>query len=194
MDLISAYSGEVSDGEETASDTFRAPQALVNTAPEVDASAFALVDNRAVAASSVQHLQAATARKTYYNLPVEQLHAPIVGPSHPYTKDGVAAGFKNHRSGYVEDAHLSDFHFDDQYNTFHSYGYAAAPQGATVVGDQESFEQRQGSTVFSGSQPKRRKTEAPQEPPAAAEGWIPSSRGSCRRGSRGRTRRSRPPS
>lgn len=41
------------------------------------------------------------------------------GPSHPYTKDGVAAGFKNHRTGFVEDAHLSDFHFDDQYNTFH---------------------------------------------------------------------------
>jgi hypothetical protein len=27
----------------------------------------------------VQHLQNAAARKTYYNLPMEQLHAPVLG-------------------------------------------------------------------------------------------------------------------
>lgn len=43
----------------------------------------------------------------------------LAGPSHPYTRDGIAAGMKNHRSGHVEDTHLSHFHFDDQYNTFH---------------------------------------------------------------------------
>jgi len=58
------------------------------------------------------------ARKTYYNLPYDQLHAPALGPAHPFSKDGRAAGLRNHRAGHVEDAHLSNFHFDDQYNTF----------------------------------------------------------------------------
>lgn len=47
--------------------------------PQVDASSYALVENRAVHSSSVLHLQPASARKTYYNLPVEQMHAPIIG-------------------------------------------------------------------------------------------------------------------
>lgn len=46
---------------------------------QVDSTSYALVDNRAVAASSVQHLQNAAARKTYYNLPLEQMHAPALG-------------------------------------------------------------------------------------------------------------------
>ncbi len=71
-----------------------------------------------VCASVVVPSADASARKTYYNLPFEQLHAPALGPAHPFSKDGMAAGLRNHRAGHVEDAHLSHFHFDDQYNTF----------------------------------------------------------------------------
>lgn len=49
------------------------------TVLQVDASSFALLDNRAVESSQVQHLQPATARKTYVNLPLEQMHAAVVG-------------------------------------------------------------------------------------------------------------------
>lgn len=49
-----------------------------------------------------------------------------VGPEHPFTSDGKAAGAKNHRSGHVEDAHLNDYNFDDQYNTFHRCDLPAA--------------------------------------------------------------------
>lgn len=38
----------------------------------------------------------------YANLPYEEMHAPVVGPAHPFQKDGIAAGMKNHRSGHVE--------------------------------------------------------------------------------------------
>ncbi len=38
----------------------------------------------------------------YANLPLVEMHAPVVGPAHPFQKDGIAAGMKNHRSGYVE--------------------------------------------------------------------------------------------
>lgn len=99
-----------------------------------------------------------------YNLPLAQMHAPIVGPAHPYTQDGVAAGMKNHRSGYVEDAHVSDFHFDNQRATFDTHGFAAAPGGQHIIGDQASFEQNKGNSVFTGSAPKRQKRDGPKEP------------------------------
>lgn len=38
----------------------------------------------------------------YANLPYDEMHAPVVGPAHPFQKDGIAAGMKNHRSGHVE--------------------------------------------------------------------------------------------
>ena len=44
----------------------------------------------------------ATARQAMANLPYDQMHAPVLGPAHPYQKDGVAAGMRNHRAGHVE--------------------------------------------------------------------------------------------
>ena len=38
----------------------------------------------------------------YYNVPYEDMHAPAVGPAHPFNKDGLAAGMRNHRAGHVE--------------------------------------------------------------------------------------------
>ena len=96
---------------------------------QVDTAGLALVDSRAVPAASTRFLQGgqatccrfascpagvargllilrcgadATARKVYANLPLVEMHAPVVGPAHPFQKDGIAAGMKNHRSGYVE--------------------------------------------------------------------------------------------
>lgn len=45
---------------------------------------------------------AADARFAHANLPYEQMHAPIVGPANPYSKDGLPAGVRNHRAGHVE--------------------------------------------------------------------------------------------
>ena len=36
------------------------------------------------------------------NLPYDQMHAPVLGPAHPFQKDGVAAGMRNHRAGHIE--------------------------------------------------------------------------------------------
>lgn len=54
-----------------------------------------------------------------YNLPYRDMAAPVVGPAHPFQKDGLAAGMRNHRAGHVEATHLGSFAFDEQYNTFH---------------------------------------------------------------------------
>ncbi len=45
---------------------------------------------------------ASNSRKVFSNLPYEQMHAPIVGPANPYTKDGLATGSRNHMTGHVE--------------------------------------------------------------------------------------------
>jgi pre-mRNA-processing factor 17 len=64
----------------------------------------------------------------------------LPGPAHPFQKDGVAAGLKNHRAGYVEDTHLQSYAFDEQYNTYHSMGYAAAPGSQSLVGKTDAAE------------------------------------------------------
>ena len=42
---------------------------------------------------------------------------------------------------------MHSFHFDDQYNTFHSYSYAVAPGGQGVVGDEEAFAEKKGAVL-----------------------------------------------
>lgn len=39
------------------------------------------------------------------------------------------------------------FHFDDQYQTFHSYGYAVAPGAQVHVGDISALERNQGDCL-----------------------------------------------
>lgn len=75
----------------------------------------------------------ARARSVNYNLPLEEMHAPVLGPAHPYQRDGIAAGLKNHRSGHVEDAYLHPVVFEDQYHSYHGGGTAAAPGGIGTV-------------------------------------------------------------
>ena len=55
-------------------------------------------------ASDCLHATAADvkARQVYYNVPYEDMHAPALGPAHPFNKDGLAAGMRNHRAGHVE--------------------------------------------------------------------------------------------
>lgn len=48
----------------------------------------------------------ASVRQVMANLPYEQMHAPVVGPAHPFQKDGIAAGMRNHRAGHVEVSRL----------------------------------------------------------------------------------------
>jgi pre-mRNA-processing factor 17 len=69
-----------------------------------------------------------------YNLPYEDMHAPIAGPAHPFQKDGLAAGHRNHFNGHVEDTGLAPFHFDEQYNMFHAKSYGHAPGTNVLVG------------------------------------------------------------
>lgn len=100
-----------------------------------------------------------------FNPTYDQLWAPIVGPAHPYAKDGIAQGLRNHKLGFVEDASIEPFVFDEQYNTFYKYGYAADPSASNYVGDLDALQQHNGTSVYNIPQTdqKRRKLEKKME-------------------------------
>ncbi|KAJ9176398.1 hypothetical protein P3X46_011715 [Hevea brasiliensis] len=103
-----------------------------------------------------------------FNPTYDQLWAPIYGPAHPYAKDGIAQGMRNHKLGFVEDAAIDSFVFDEQYNTFYKYGYAADPsasEGNNYVGDLDALQKNNGISVYNIPQheQKRQKIEKKKE-------------------------------
>lgn len=72
-------------------------------------------------------------RTLEYNPTADQLFQPNVGPAHPYNVDGLSAGQKNHKLGYVEDVFVSSHSFQDQYYSFDRYGQAYDPAGNSVI-------------------------------------------------------------
>lgn len=171
MELLTSYGDDHDEGdasEEEAGPSVPRMQLAVTAAPEVATGGMVVHNNQVVAEASARHLQDPTLRKIHYNLPVETMHAPVLGPAHPYNKDGLATGHRNHRAGHVEDAFMQTYAFEEQYNTFHALGYAHAPGGQEVVGDAAAYEARGGATVLTGSA-KRRKTTAEKKEDAAAK-------------------------
>ncbi|KAL1464782.1 hypothetical protein WDU94_004400 [Cyamophila willieti] len=60
------------------------------------------------------------------NLRYEELYAPELGPANPFLTEQQKA-HKNTLSGFVEQAHINAFQFENQRRTFASYGYALDP-------------------------------------------------------------------
>uniref|UniRef100_A0A1D2A1Q3 Pre-mRNA-processing factor 17 n=1 Tax=Auxenochlorella protothecoides TaxID=3075 RepID=A0A1D2A1Q3_AUXPR len=131
MDLIGAYSDDGAPSPSRSGDG-TAALAVVSAAPEVDASGYALVENKLVSQEDTKFFQGANTRMIRYNLPADQMHAPVQGPTHPSGRkaDG---GLSNHRTGHVEDSHLSSYAFDEQYNSFHSDGVAMDPSRPVAI-------------------------------------------------------------
>jgi pre-mRNA-processing factor 17 len=89
------------------------------------------------------------ARALGYNPSYAALYGPEIGPAHPF-KSMQAQATRNMLSGYVEEAGLSDFAFEQQRRTFQSFGYALDPSsnGQGIVGDAEAAQQLKGVTVW----------------------------------------------
>lgn len=51
----------------------------------------------------------------------EELFTPVAGPENPFLTQQQKAP-KNMMTGFVEKAHISDFMFETQRRTFHSFG------------------------------------------------------------------------
>nr|GMD84372.1 pre-mRNA-processing factor 17-like isoform X2 [Ipomoea batatas] len=109
-----------------------------SAAPKVNDTMLALT----VAGSAARALSKPldpTQHTVSFNPTYDQLWAPIYGPAHPYAKDGLAQGLRNHKLGFVENAAIEPFVFDEQYNTFQKYGYAFDPSANNFVGDMDAL-------------------------------------------------------
>lgn len=92
------------------------------------------------------------------------MHAPVLGPSNPGDRGGMAAATRNHWSGHAESAHLSGYAFDEQFHTFHTKGKAADPGRAGVSIEAKSGAGHQESDYSSQGNKKRQKTDKQSAP------------------------------
>ncbi|XP_058222629.1 uncharacterized protein LOC131332430 isoform X1 [Rhododendron vialii] len=164
MDLIQSYEEHDTDSDDSPLRTLPSKSA----APKVDDTMLALTTAAGAANRALTKPLDPTQHVVNFNPTYDQLWAPIYGPSHPFAKDGLAQGMRNHKLGFVEDAAIAPFLFDEQYNTFHKFGYAADPSGSegyNYVGDLDRMKETSGISVYNIPQheQKKRKIEKKKE-------------------------------
>lgn len=155
MDLISKYADDASDDDGSGRASMDAtPSAAagivssgirVNGAPDVDLRLHELERKMMYIAPSTKEI--------HHNPTVEQLWQPTAGPANPFNKDAQAP--RNMLTGYMEPAHYDNTAFEEQYNTFITYGYArdpsvfggAASHSVQYVGDAQKFAKTGGASA-----------------------------------------------
>ncbi|GAA0158746.1 RNA splicing factor [Lithospermum erythrorhizon] len=158
MDLLQSYSDP--DGGASSSPE-SSPLRILPTksaAPKVDDTMLAGSQAQPKPLDPTQHV-------VNFNPTYDQLWAPIYGPAHPFAKDGLAQGLRNHKLGFVEDASIQPFVFDEQYNTFQKFGYAADPSATYYIGDLDAVDKNGAVSVYNipKNEQKRRKLEKKKE-------------------------------
>ncbi|XP_071692988.1 uncharacterized protein [Rutidosis leptorrhynchoides] len=177
MDLLQAYKDKDADdgadhpmSDNSSPDSSPPRHSIVSksAAPKVDDTMLSLTVADAIANKTLTKPLDPTQHIVSFNPTYDQLWAPIQGPAHPYAKDGIAQGMRNHKLGFVENASIDTFVFDEQYNTFYKYGYAADPSasaGYNYVGDLDALKQHDAISVYNIPQheQKKRKLEKKKE-------------------------------
>ncbi|RAL40014.1 unnamed protein product [Cuscuta campestris] len=163
MDLIRSYADD-DEMESSSPDSSPVPLPSKSAAPKVDDTMLALTVAGGSARALSKPLDPAQ-HSVSYNPTYDQLWAPIYGPAHPYAKDGLAQGLRNHKLGFVENAAIESFVFDEQYNTFLKYGYAFDPASNSYVGDMDALQKNDAMSVYNIPQTelKKRKLEKKNE-------------------------------
>ncbi|XP_055540489.1 pre-mRNA-processing factor 17 [Wyeomyia smithii] len=135
--------------------------------------------------AEVARVVAPTVDELSYNPRYEELFAPIAGPANPFLTEQMKAP-KNTLTGFVESAHISDFQFENQRKTFHSYGYALDPsvdanngggaeEGPSYVGHLQAAYDTEGKTVFESSKANRvgdKRKRLKNDNPEDVEGFL----------------------
>jgi len=114
---------------------------MVNAAPDVDLLGCDPVLNFAIVAGE---------KRILTNPSVAALHKPMQGPLEVGQK-AIEQKFQNHKLGHVEKVSMNRFMFNEQYLTFHNFGYAANPArhvvGEEVLESTEAMPQH-GKTIY----------------------------------------------
>lgn len=174
MDLLqSSYTPDDEDDDEqqplSSPDASPLRLPAKSAAPAVDYTALAL---SAAAASTSRPLDPSL-HLVPFNPTADQLWAPVLGPQHPHAPISSASGNRNHKLGHVEDAAVLPFLFDEQYNTFHRFGYAADPSGLHIVGDAQPSAEPDTVYNLAPSEHKRRRLQSKDEEGANQEPLPP---------------------
>uniref|UniRef100_A0A0E0NW60 Pre-mRNA-processing factor 17 n=1 Tax=Oryza rufipogon TaxID=4529 RepID=A0A0E0NW60_ORYRU len=174
MDLLqSSYTPDDEDDDEqqplSSPDASPLRLPAKSAAPAVDDTALAL---SAAAASTSRPLDPSL-HLVPFNPTADQLWAPVLGPQHPHAPISSASGNRNHKLGHVEDAAVLPFLFDEQYNTFHRFGYAADPSGLHIVGDAQPSAEPDTVYNLAPSEHKRRRLQSKDEEGANQEPLPP---------------------
>lgn len=124
---------------------------MVDAAPMVDLLGVDKVQNFAIAP---------TDKKLFTNPSFAALNKPLQGPV-PVGQRNLDSKFRNHKCGNVEKLSMSKFSFDEQYHTFHNFGYAANPGKVVTWGDDvlestEATHIRRDATMWDKAVKKRR--------------------------------------
>ncbi|XP_037948988.1 pre-mRNA-processing factor 17 [Teleopsis dalmanni] len=118
-----------------------------------------------------------TVKELDYNPKYEELFAPIQGPIQPNQAMQLSAT-RNTLAGYVEQAHINAFEFENQRRTFHTYGYAMDPSvdetidGQSFVGDLQSAYDDNGKTVFESPKSKKKRKQEKNDNPEDIDGFV----------------------
>ncbi|KAH8499762.1 hypothetical protein H0E87_015124 [Populus deltoides] len=149
MDLLQHYHNddeldEHGQNPNSSPDSSSPPRLLPSksAAPKVDDTMLALTVANQTLSKPIDPVQHAVA----FNPTYDQLWAPELGPAHPYAKDGIAQGMRNHKLGFVENAAIDSF--------CNNY-----------VGDLDTLEKTNGISVYNIPQheQKKRKIEKKRE-------------------------------
>jgi len=179
MDFLAGYT---SDDEDTTPKTTVAKP--VAEKPKIKSSALTVVNSAPSvefdAASDKQFLAPSTSM-VYYNPSAESMWRPIEGPSNPLsTRLSEAPGMKrNAVTGWVETTYIDPSSFNEQYNTFSTFGYAENPSlvvrsvvpEENIVGNKDKYEQHQGRSWFSAKASKDKDKAASAEERGEKRKW-----------------------
>lgn len=101
----------------------------------------------------------AESKEVAYNPKAETLYAAVQGPA-ALPPGLFRNGVNNTPTGHVERTNLNHFLFDQQYHTFHSYGFAADPtisaHPQSFVGNAERMQTKGAATVYGPSSRQRK--------------------------------------
>jgi len=122
-----------------------------------------------------------TGGEVVFNPTVEELYKPQQGPDAP-NKTNQSKAMRNMLSGYAEKEHISDFAFETQRKTYHSYGYAQDPSKPIDEEDMHQDEKQVisrvgidenavGLNIWQTGQKRKRRKKDRADDPSDIEGW-----------------------
>ncbi|XP_052241969.1 pre-mRNA-processing factor 17-like [Dreissena polymorpha] len=187
MEAILSYDSDESENSDKSEEVSNAAEDLFAHLKPID-KASSVIKTIALNATPVvfptdgtgglKHIDPKT-KEVKYNPKYDELYAPQIGPSNPFTTQQAAA-IRNTTAGYMEEAHVSDFTFENQRRTFHSYGYAIDPSVDTqttepkILGDSKALEDNKGLTAFEKAKkrPEDKRKRHLNDNPSDIEGFI----------------------